>query len=90
MQTKPRRLGIRARVVTSFVVLLTIAVLVSIGVLQGVGSRRIDAQVTQDLSTAAADLHARLDQRRIEVGTAWRADADVRVRRLPPGPSGTR
>ena len=62
MRTRPRRLGIRARVVASFVTLLAIAVLVSIGVLQQVGSRRIDAQVTQDLSTAAADLRARLGQ----------------------------
>jgi signal transduction histidine kinase len=62
MRTEPRRLGIRARVVASFVILLAIAVLVSIGVLQQVGSRRIDAQVTQELSTAAADLRARLDR----------------------------
>ena len=52
----------RCRVVASFVTLLAIAVLVSIGVLQQVGSRRLDAQVTQDLSTAAADLRARLGQ----------------------------
>lgn len=47
---------------TSFVVLLTIAVLISIGVLHEVGTRRIDAQVTRDLTTAAADLRARLDR----------------------------
>ncbi len=62
MRTRPRRLGIRARVVTSFVILLTIAVLISIALLQQVGTRRIDAQVNHDLSTAAADLRVRLDQ----------------------------
>ena len=62
MRTRPRRFGIRARVVTSFVILLTIAVLISIALLQQVGTRRIDAQVNHDLSTAAADLRVRLDQ----------------------------
>jgi signal transduction histidine kinase len=57
-----RRLGIRGRVVASFVVLLALAVLVSIGVLRQVGRNRIDAQVSRDLDTAAADLRVRLQQ----------------------------
>ncbi len=42
--------------------LLAVAVLVSIGVLGQVGRNRIDAQVSRDLDTAAADLRVRLQQ----------------------------
>ena len=80
-----RRLGIRVRLVASFVVLLALAVLVSIGVLRQVGRNRIDAQVftrprhrggRPPRPVAAGAAHAR--------AARW-PDARRRVRRVPPG-----
>ncbi len=64
-----RRLGIRARVVASFLVLLVTAELVSILVLHQVGTSRIDDQADRDLVVAVDDLRARLDALPVAVGT---------------------
>lgn len=55
-----RRVGVRARVVASFLVLLLLAEGVSLLVLARVGTSRLDEQVTRDLANAADDLRVRL------------------------------
>jgi two-component system OmpR family sensor kinase len=64
-----RRLGIRARVVASFLVLLVSAEVVSIVVLHQVGTSRIDDQADRDLMVAVDDLRGRLDALPVPVGT---------------------
>lgn len=56
-----RHLGIRARVVATFLVLLVTAELVSVVVLHQVGTNRLDQQVDRDLSVAVEDLRVRLE-----------------------------
>lgn len=53
-------MGVRARVVASFLVLLMLAEGVSLLVLARVGTSRIDEQVARDLANAADDLRVRL------------------------------
>jgi two-component system OmpR family sensor kinase len=62
-------MGIRARVVASFLVLLVSAEVVSIVVLQRVGTARIEDQADRDLSVAVEDLRVRLDSSPTPVGT---------------------
>jgi two-component system OmpR family sensor kinase len=64
-----RRLGIRGRVVASFLVLLVAAEAVSLLVLHQVGTTRIHEQADRDLDQAAADLRDRLDGLAVPVGS---------------------
>jgi two-component system OmpR family sensor kinase len=67
--TSPRRrLGIRGRVVASFLVLLVTAEVISLVVLHQVGTRRVEDQARRDLTAAAEDLRSRLDGLAVPVG----------------------
>jgi signal transduction histidine kinase len=63
-----RRLGIRGRVVASFLVLLVAAEVASIVVLHQVGTTRLHEQADRDLSQAADDLRDRLASLPVPVG----------------------
>jgi signal transduction histidine kinase len=69
MADRRRRLGIRGRVVASFLVLLVAAEAVSLLVLHQVGTARIHEQADRDLDQAAADLRDRLDSLPVPVGS---------------------
>lgn len=61
MPSARRRVGIRARVVAAFLVLLAVAQVVSVVVLREVAARRLDERVERDLAVAADDLRVRLE-----------------------------
>lgn len=69
MKVSRRRLGVRARVVASFVVLLLVAEGVSLLVLARVGTSRIDEQVAAGLANASDDLRVRLSSVQDTLGT---------------------
>src|SRR4051812_29691249 len=70
MSRHRRRLGIRARVVASFLVLLITAELVSVAVLAQIGDNRMNEQVDRDLISSADDLRVRLGHAESTIGQA--------------------
>lgn len=63
-----RRLGLRARVVASFLVLLLVAELISIVVLHQVATNRLADRANTDLAVAVDDLRVRLEPIETQIG----------------------